>query len=173
MSKDKIREQYEYFFKLADADGDGFVTGGEAAALFRKSGLSDEALRNVRMINNLAYHMHLVNCGKVPMIARKVRFSLLEFSNPFFSLLLVVSPQVWAQVSQGQPNLNKSAFFMALGLIALVQGGKEAKLSDLGVGKSTSSIFCIFLYATPLISCREQRDLLASISLESNKSSSI
>lgn len=29
---------------------------------------------------------------------------------------------------------------MALGLIALVQGGKEAKLSELGVGKSTFAL---------------------------------
>lgn len=73
MSKDKIREQYEYFFKLADTDGDGFVTGGEAAALFRKSGLSDEALRNVRMINICACHMHLVSCGNMSMKARKMQ----------------------------------------------------------------------------------------------------
>jgi len=50
MSKDKIREIYEFFFKTADADGDGFVTGGEAAAMFRKSGLSDELLRTVRLL---------------------------------------------------------------------------------------------------------------------------
>jgi hypothetical protein len=94
MSKDKIRELYEFFFKLADADGDGFVSGGEAASLFRKSGLSDEALRNI-----------------------------------------------WSQVSQGQPNLNKSGFFTALGLIALVQAGREANLKELGVGKMLAPTF--------------------------------
>lgn len=48
MSKDRIREIYEFFFKTADTDGDGFVTGPEAAALFRKSGISDSVLVNVR-----------------------------------------------------------------------------------------------------------------------------
>lgn len=48
MSKEKIREIYEFFFKTADADGDGMVSGPDAANMFRKSGISDEALRNVR-----------------------------------------------------------------------------------------------------------------------------
>ena len=49
MSKDKIREIYEFFFKTADADGDGLVSGPDAAAMFRKSGLPDETLKNVRI----------------------------------------------------------------------------------------------------------------------------
>lgn len=48
MSKDKIREIYEFFFKYADADGDGLVSGPDAAAMFRKSGITDETLRSVR-----------------------------------------------------------------------------------------------------------------------------
>jgi hypothetical protein len=48
MSQEKIKEIYEFFFKTADADGDGFVSGGEAAGLFRKSGLTDDVLKSVR-----------------------------------------------------------------------------------------------------------------------------
>lgn len=43
-------------------------------------------------------------------------------------------------VSKGQASLNKSSFFTALGLIGLVQAGKEPNLADLGVGKSTSDV---------------------------------
>lgn len=55
MSNDKIREIYEYFFRITDTDGDGFVSPGEAAALFRKSGLKDDDLRSVRITLIHAY----------------------------------------------------------------------------------------------------------------------
>jgi hypothetical protein len=59
MSKDKIRELYEYFFKCADIDGDGFVSGSEAAILFRKAGITDEVLRSVR-VESIAFYLHVI-----------------------------------------------------------------------------------------------------------------
>lgn len=89
---------FDEWFRIADRDRDGKVSGAEAVEFFQKSGLSKETLFEASLVNFRNFRITLQN------------------QLPNMNLL-----QVWKMVAGNNSALTKPQFFGTLRLIALAQ----------------------------------------------------
>ena len=88
---------FDNWFRIADKDRDGVVSGAEAVEFFQRSNLGQETLFQVG-------HLHNLHCAEQPLSTSEESM-----------------PQVWNMVAGDTPALSKPQFYSTLRLISLAQ----------------------------------------------------
>lgn len=115
------------WFALADGDGDGALSGGEAVAFFQRSGLPRNTLAQART-SPLRPSQHIPAAAAPPAPpdapptapAAPLQAALLRRCR---RLARCLAPQVWELSARGSPSLGLPQFWTALQLMALAQVG--------------------------------------------------